>query len=270
MPVALVTGASSGIGHATARRLAEDGHTVYAAARRVDRMADLAAVGVRPIAMDITDPAQVEAAVARIEAEAGGVDVLVNNAGFATYGAVEDTPIADARAQFEVNLFGLALLTQRVLPHMRARKFGRIINISSIGGKIYTPMGAWYHATKHALEGWSDALRLELEPFGVDVVIIEPGLILTEFGDVMSGPLLARSGAGPYGEQARKVAKATARSYAPGGGSPPSVVADAIARAATARRPATRYAVGHLARLILFVRRWTSDRIFDWVIRQAS
>lgn len=266
MSVVLVTGASSGIGKATAERLLADGHTVYAAARRVDKMADLGERGARPIAMDITVDADVVAAVDRIQRESGGVDVLVNNAGYATYGAMEDTSIDDARQQFEVNLFGLARVTQLVLPHMRAQRSGRIVNVSSMGGKIYTPLGSWYHATKHALEGWSDCLRLELAPFGIDVVIIEPGAIRTEFGEVLSGPLLARSGRGPYAEVAQRMAKAVESSYSPSASSPPSVIADTIARAVRVRRPKTRYVAGKLARPLLAARAWLPDRTFDWIV----
>ena len=179
--IILITGASSGMGKETALRLIAEGHIVYGAARRVEKMLDLVEAGGHVLLMDVTDQAQVQAGIDRIIAEQGRIDVLVNNAGYGSYGSVEETPIDDARRQFDVNLFGLARLTQLVIPHMRERQSGKIINISSVGGKIYTPLGAWYHATKHALEGWSDCLRLELKPFGIDVVIVEPGLI--EFGE---------------------------------------------------------------------------------------
>ncbi|MCU1652217.1 MAG: Estradiol 17-beta-dehydrogenase, partial [Pseudonocardia sp.] len=184
MKTVLVTGASSGIGKETAKTLLADGYAVYVAARRVDRMSELEQLGATALAMDITNDEDIVAAVKRITAERGGIDVLINNAGFGMYGAMEDTTLDDARYQFEVNLFGLARLTQLALPYMRDRGAGKIVNISSVGGKIYTPLGAWYHATKHALEGWSDSLRLELKPLGIDVIVIEPGIIRTEFGDV--------------------------------------------------------------------------------------
>ena len=180
--VVLVTGASSGIGEATATQMAAAGFTVYGAARRVDRIAQLP--GVIPIAMDVTDEDQVSAAVQRIIDEQGSLDILVNNAGYAQYGPVEDISIDAARRQFDVNIFGLARLTQLVIPHMRAQGKGTIVNISSMGGRIYTPMGAWYHATKHALEGWSDCLRVELAPQGIEVIIVEPGGIASEFNEV--------------------------------------------------------------------------------------
>lgn len=260
MSTILVTGASSGIGKAAALHLIRQGHTVYVAARRVEAMADLAAKGAIPLRMDITSEADVSSVVARITRDHGAVDVLVNNAGYAIYGAVEDTSMEDARAQFDVNVFGLARLTQLLIPAMRARGRGTIINVSSMGGKIYTPLGAWYHATKHALEGWSDALRLELKPFGIHVVVIEPGLIATEFGDVMTQPMLARSGAGPYGKLAHAIAKSTAPM------SPPTVVANAIDRAVRARRPKTRYVAGNLARPLMFVRKYLGDRVYDRLI----
>ena len=180
--VALVTGASSGIGAATAQRLNGLGYVVYGLARRVDRMAGLDRIGVRTLAVDVTDEQAPAAAIEQIIAEQGRIDVLVNNAGYGSYGALEDVPLSEARYQFEVNVFGLARLIQLVLPHMRRQGSGRIINISSIGGKIYEPLGDWYHAAKFAVEGLSDSLRVELRPFGIDVVIIEPGAIRTEWG----------------------------------------------------------------------------------------
>lgn len=264
--VALVTGASSGMGKVIARQLIRDGLTVVVAARRVAQMDDLRALGAHPIALDVSKDESIVAAIAEIEARFGGVDVLVNNAGFGLYGALEDVPLADARYQFDVNVFGLGRLTQLVTPHMRREKAGRIINISSMGGKIYTPLGAWYHATKHAVEGLSDCLRLELAPFGVDVVVIEPGVILTEFGNVVEGPLMTYSGKGPYAPLAARVSQATANAYKSGGGSPPQLVADAISRAVKARRPKTRYVVGKYAKPMIAIRKWLGDRAFDAVV----
>src|SRR5690348_15143016 len=172
--IALVTGGSSGIGEATALALAERGYTVYAGARRVERMEPLKAHGVRPLAMDVTDDASLQFAVSQMLAEAGRIDVLVNNAGYGSYGALEDVPLSEARSQFEVNVFGAARLTQLVLPHMRAQRSGTVVNITSMGGKVHTPLGGWYHGTKFALEALSDCLRVEAKPFGIDVVVIEP------------------------------------------------------------------------------------------------
>jgi short-subunit dehydrogenase len=173
----------------------------------------------------------------------------------------------DARKQFDVNVFGLARLTQLVLPHMRSNKSGTIINISSMGGKIYTPLGAWYHATKHALEGWSDCLRLETRPFGINVVIVEPGLIATEFGEVLHQPLLERSKGGVYEDLASKIIKSTEASYSrPNGSSPASVISRVISRAIHSKKPRTRYVAGKMAKPVMMMRRLLSDRAFDKLI----
>src|SRR4029453_8989798 len=182
------------------------GYTVYAAARRVDRMAPLAEVGIRPVGLDVTDDASMVGFVDHVLAESGRGDVLVNNAGYGSYGAVEDVPLDEARRQFEVNVFGLARLSQLVLPHMRRQRSGRVINLSSIGGKIYDPLGGWYHATKFAVEGLSDSMRLELAPLGIHVVVIEPGAIATEWSGIAGQHLLATSGQGAYAEQAARMA----------------------------------------------------------------
>lgn len=267
MKIALVTGASSGLGKDTALRLLELGYTVYAAARRVDQMEDLRARGATPLQLDISREEDIVAAVSQITAQHGSVDVLVNNAGFGLFGAVEDLSLEDARYQFEVNLFGMARLTQLLIPRMRARGSGRIINVSSMGGKIYTPLGAWYHATKHAVEGWSDCLRLELAPFGIDVVVIEPGVIATSFGEVLLDPLLRNSAGGAYAKLAEGVAKGTRKAYErPDTLSPPSVVSDAIVAAIRARRPKTRYVAGKFARPLMFIRKYFGDRCYDRLI----
>ena len=263
----LITGASAGIGKETAKQLVAKGYTVYAAARRLEKMDDLKELGCVPLKMDITKEEDIVAVVERIREERGGVDVLINNAGFATEGSIEETSLEDARYQFDVNLFGLARLTQLVLPFMREKRFGKIVNISSVGGKIYVPLGGWYHATKHALEGWSDCLRNEVRQFGIDVVIVEPGAIGTEFNDVFVGPMLERSGDGPYADLAHGLADyAKEMDARPNGNSPPSVIADTIVKALSARRPKTRYVAGKMAKPILFIRRWTSDRMFDRLI----
>jgi NAD(P)-dependent dehydrogenase (short-subunit alcohol dehydrogenase family) len=268
-PVALVTGGSSGIGESTARALLARGFVVYAVARRVDRMAGLAEAGVHTHRMDVTDDASMVAGVERIVAEQGRVDVLVNNAGYGSYGAVEDVPIDEARRQFEVNVFGLARLVQLVTPHMRAQRSGRIINISSIGGKFYEPFGAWYHATKFAVEGFSDSLRMELRPFGIKVVLIEPGPIRTEWNEIARDSLLERSGDGPYAEWARRAHGVMERFDEPSRASTPEEVADKIVKAATARRPAARYPVGRGARTITTSRDLLPDRLFDEVVSRT-
>ncbi|MBL9056688.1 MAG: oxidoreductase [Rhodobacteraceae bacterium] len=266
-PAALVTGASSGMGKSIAKRLIADGYLVYVAARNTDKMADLAALGAVPLQMDISKDAEIVAAVARITEQSGGVDVLVNNAGYGLYGPVEEIPLDEARYQFEVNVFGAARLTQLLLPAMRAKGKGTIVNITSMGGKIYTVLGAWYHATKHALEGWSDSLRLELAPFGIRVVVIEPGLIETGFGAAASQGILERSAHGPYRKVAQSVAASMDRSYGRGQGTDPKVIADVVGEAVKSARPKTRYAAGKYAKMMIWVRKWLGDRAFDRLIK---
>jgi NAD(P)-dependent dehydrogenase (short-subunit alcohol dehydrogenase family) len=264
--VALVTGGSSGIGECTVRELLDAGFTVYTVARRVDRMQDLAREGAHVFAMDVTDDATMVAGVERIVQEQGRIDVLVNNAGYGSYGAVEDVPIEEARRQFDVNVFGLARLTQLVTPHMRAQGSGRIINISSIGGKFYEPFGAWYHATKFAVEGLSDSLRLELKPFGIDVVIIEPGPIITEWNQIARDSLLERSGDTAYAKYARRAHRVLTEFDKPGRASRPEAVARKIRKAATTARPAARYPVGRGARLVTGSADHLPDRVLDQVV----
>ncbi len=266
--VVLVTGASSGIGEATVRALLAQGHRVHAGARRVARMDPLRAAGATVHALDLTDEDSISALVTTLLESEGRLDVLVNNAGFGVYGSVEEVSLEEAREQFEVNLFGLARLTQLVLPTMRKQDGGTIINISGADGRIYVPLGAWYHASKHALEGWSDCLRVEVAPFGIRVVLIEPGAIQTEFGEMVIAPLLGRSGAGPYSRIAQKMTAATRHTFASGWASPPSLIADRIGKIIRSPRPKTRYMAGHLARTMIFARRLLGDRLFDQMIRR--
>ena len=263
---ALVTGASSGMGKEIAKRLIEDGLQLYVAARHVEEMDDLARLGAKPLRMDISKEEEIKAAVDAILGEVDAVDVLVNNAGFGLYGPIEDIGLDEARYQFEVNVFGPARLTQLLLPAMRKKGSGTIVNITSMGGKMYTPLGGWYHATKHALEGWSDCLRLELAPFGIAVVIVEPGVIETAFGDVLADGLLKRSGGGAYAKLSQAVAKTTRATYGQGRGTDPSVIAGVVSKAVKARRPRTRYVAGKYARPMIMMRTWLGDRIFDRVI----
>ncbi|MFJ4025747.1 oxidoreductase [Paenarthrobacter sp. NPDC089989] len=263
---ALVTGASSGIGFEVARDLAAKGFAVYAGARRVERMEPLKRLGITVLALDVTDDQSMAAAVAAVEADHGQVDVLVNNAGYGSYGSVEEVPLAEGRRQFEVNVMGLARMCQLVIPGMRRTGAGRIINISSIGGKMYEPLGAWYHGTKFAVEGMSDSLRLELKPHGIDVVIIEPAGTESEWGTIAGEALLYRSGDGPYGPQAHVVANALASTSGHVLATPSRVVSQAVVRAATAKRPRTRYPVGRGAWSVLALRRILPDRIFDRVL----
>ncbi len=267
--VALVTGGSSGIGEEAARRLRRAGFEVYAVARRVDRLAALEADGVRVFGMDVTDDESMTSGIERILADTGRIDVLVNNAGYGAYGAVEDVPIDEARRQFEVNLFGLARLTQLVTPGMRRQGSGRIINISSIGAVIYEPFGAWYHATKFAVEGFSDSLRVELAPFGIDVVIVRPAGILTEWNTISRDALVESSRGGAYEQYAdsaaRRLASVDNRLLSSG----PKAVARSIVKAATASRPRSLYPSGRGARLVPATRRLLPDRAFDAILSRA-
>ncbi|NIJ84907.1 NAD(P)-dependent dehydrogenase (short-subunit alcohol dehydrogenase family) [Xanthomonas arboricola] len=268
--VALVTGASSGIGEATALKLKALGYTVYAAARRVDRMRDLAGAGIKILAMDVTDDASMQAGVQEIIDKSGRIDVLINNAGYGSYGAVEDVPLDEARAQFDVNVFGAVRLIQLALPHMRKRRSGTIVNITSMGGKIHTPLGAWYHGTKFALEGISDCLRVEVQPLGIDVVVIEPGGIKTEWAGIAADKLRETSSKGAYAGQANALLKSMVSEANRKRMSPPDLIADTIGKALSARRPKTRYAVGFGAKPMIFLRRLLSDRGFDGFIRMAT
>lgn len=265
----LVTGASSGIGEATVQRLLAAGHDVHAGARRLDRMQPLADAGAQVLPLDLTDPGSLTAAVATVLRTAGRIDVLVNNAGYSCYGALEDVPPDEARRQLEVNLFGAARLTQLVLPTMRAQRSGRIVNISSIGGKFGGAFGAWYHASKFAVEGLSDALRMELRAFGIDVVLIEPGATMTEGNGNARAGLIRYSGDGPYGDDARAHADMMAAADRKPIAAPPGVVADTIVKAIAARKPRTRYPTGGSARTILLLRSIMSDRSFDSLLRMS-
>lgn len=259
--VVLVTGASAGIGKATALVLAQNGYTVYGAARRVSRLNDLIAHGIKPLAMDVTDDDSMQAGIARILTAEKRIDVLVNNAGFGSYGAVEDVPLSDAKYQLEVNLFGAARLIQLVLPVMRTQRKGTIVNISSIGGKIATPFGGWYHASKFALEGLSDSLRNEVKPFGIDVIVIEPGGIKSEWGGIAFDSLVKISGTTAYREMAGKFADAFKGTE--NKNPEPEVIGHLVLKAVEAKKPKARYAAGYLARPTLIARKLLSDGMMD-------
>ena len=268
----LITGCSSGIGHATAEHLAARGWTVYASARNTESIADLAERGCKALALDVTDEESMRAAVAAVEEAEGAVSALVNNAGYSQSGAIETLPLDRLRAQFETNVFGLIRMCQLVLPGMRRQGDGRIVNVSSMGGRLTFPGGGAYHGTKHAVEALSDALRFEVRGFGVDVVVIEPGLIKTRFGETAAGSIDAPAAAAddPYADFNAAVGTATAEVYEGplarlGGG--PETVARAIERAISSRRPKTRYKVTPSARLALAQRRLLTDRAWDALMR---
>jgi len=266
----LITGCSSGIGAATAAHLAASGWTVYATARRPETLADLEAAGCRALALDVTDEASMSAAVEQVTREQGAAGVLVNNAGYSQSGAVETVPMDKLRAQFETNVFGLVRMCQLVLPGMRAQRWGKIVNVSSMGGRLTFPGGGAYHATKHAVEALSDALRFEVRGFGVDVILIEPGLIRTRFGETaVQG--IEDAGDGPYDAFNRRVAATTAGAYESGAlarlGGPPEAVAERIGKALVARRPRARYTVTPSARALLTQRALMPDAAWDAAMR---
>ena len=268
--IALVTGASSGIGATTAKELAKNGYTVYAAARRVDKMQELKKDGIKPIALDLTKDESVVQCVQDILKEAGRIDVLVNNAGYGSYGAIEDVPMEEARHQFEVNLFGMARLIQFVTPTMRENHYGKIVNISSMGGKIWTKFGGWYHATKFAVEGFSDCLRMELAPFGIDVVVVEPGGIKTDWGIIAANNLKETAKGGAYETYANKAADGMIKNYSGNMLTKPEVIARTVRKAVMKKRPRTRYLVGFMAKPMVLTQKLFGDRVYDWVIRKFS
>ena len=267
----LITGCSTGIGRATAERLAESGHTVYATARRLESIADLEGKGCKLLALDVTDEASMRAAVKAVEDAEGAVGALVNNAGYSQSGAIEDVPMDDVRRQFETNVFGLMRMCQLVLPGMRRQGYGRIVNISSMGGKLVFPGGGIYHATKHAVEAISDALRFEVRKFGIGVSIVEPGLITTQFGETAVDSIgESQTGDGAYASFNKSVAKLTASAYeGPMArlGAGPDAVAKAIQRAIDSGHPKPRYVVTASARVMLGVRRLLPDRGWDAMMR---
>lgn len=252
----LVTGASSGIGYNTAIELKNKGYKVYAAARRMDRLNELEKVGIIPIYLDITDNDSIQLVVSEIINRDKRLDVLVNNAGYGLYGALEDVPEKEARMQFDVNIFGLMNLTKEFLPYMRKNKSGRIVNISSIGGKAVQPFGGWYHASKFAVEALSDALRMELKTFNVEVIIIEPGGIDTEWSQIAYNNLYEFSKNGPYNGLLKKGTK-------PPSGVSPKVVAKCISKALSDKNPKTRYQIGKMAKTTIWARLLLSDKLMD-------
>lgn len=260
----LVTGASAGIGKATAIYLAQNGYNVYGAARRTEKMQDLKTHGIKPIYLDVTKEESLVACVEQILKEAGSIDILINNAGSGYYGALEDMPMADAKYQLEVNLVGVARLIQLVLPTMRKNNYGKIVNISSVGGKVTLPMGVWYHASKFAIEGLSDALRKEVKSFGIDVIVIEPGGTKSEMTGLGTEYMSRVSGNTAYST----LAKAVINMYAAveKDAADPIVIAKLIRQGIEAKNPKTRYVGASGAKMMLFLRKILSDKMFDKMI----
>lgn len=260
--IALVTGASSGIGEATALRLASLGITTYAAARRLDRMEPLKKHGIRVLKLDLTDPGSIKECIEHIDKENGGVDILVNNAGYGSLGSVEEVPMEEARRQMEVNLFGLAALTQLAIPHMREQRWGKILNITSVGGQMAMPYGGWYHATKFAVEGLTHSLRQELAPFDVDAILVRPGAIKTEWGNIAGENLLKVSGHGPYATAAEILYKLLNSPRIENMAGAPSVIADVVEKAITAERPKSAYVAPTAARIMLQIAKLIGNDAF--------
>lgn len=262
--VVLITGASSGMGKETAKLLLQNGYRVYGAARRLEKMQDLSDLGGKILQMDVSDNASIMKGVDEIIEAEGRVDVLINNAGFGAYGAVEDVSLNDARYQMEVNVFGMARLSQLVIPHMRKQQFGKIVNISSIGGKIVSPLAGWYHASKFAVEALSDSLRMEVKPFGIDVIVIEPGGVKSEWLGIALDNLEKTFGNSVYKGMIEKSAVLYKKFESKN--ADPSVIAALILKAITTKSPRTRYHGGYMAGTILFARKLFSDKMLDRIL----
>jgi short-subunit dehydrogenase len=264
--IVLLTGASSGIGFETALLLQRAGYKVYAAARRIDRLKKLEDHGISILPIDVTVEESMQQAVQTIIEQEGRIDVLINNAGYGSFGSLEEVSMQEARQQFEVNVFGLARLTQLVIPHMRQNRTGKIVNIASVAAHIYQPLGSWYHSTKFAVEGLSDCLRVELKPFGIKVILIEPGPIKSEWSGIAVEHLLKTSGTGPYQSIANNMATTMTRMYAASYVSGSDEVARVIGKALTRKRPKARYAVGRGAKFMILARRTLGTRLFDAIV----
>mgnify|MGYP005748128385 FL=1 len=268
--VILITGASSGIGLETAIHLAKKNFIVYGCARRLEKMKPIKNAGGYIFKLDITNESDIVNIVNLIIKNERRIDVLWNNAGFGLWGAVEDISLERAKYQFDVNLFGLARITKEVLPHMRKEKKGLIINTSSVGGRIYTPLGAWYHSTKHAIEGWSDCLAFELKKFGINVCLIQPGMIKSEFGNIMLENLERNSKKSPYYKLNEAMSKGINKNLKNPIGSHPIVVAKCVEKIIRLKNPKKRYLVGYGARSMLFIRNWFGDKFFEFILKLAG
>lgn len=263
---ALVTGASSGIGFETAFLLRKLGMKVYAAARRIEKMKELENFGISIIHLDLTDDSSCLNCINTILSKEKSIDVLINNAGYGSYGAVENVPLEEARRQFEVNLFGLARITQLVLPSMRENGFGKIVNVASMAGRFTAPFGTWYHATKYALEAYSDGLRNEVRPFGIHVILIEPGMIQTQWGIISANNLRKQSENTAYKDRAAKTAEWFEKHYGGKSLTSPEKVAKTIVKAVCSRKPGIRYQTGKMSKTFIFIKKILCDRLFDWAV----
>lgn len=264
---ALVTGASSGIGFETAILLRQLGMNVYGAARRLDRMAQLEKYGINILPMDLTDSKSIKNCVDEILSKEGSIDILINNAGYGSYGAIENVPAEEAKRQFDVNVFGLAELSKMVIPSMRKNHFGKIVNISSMAGRFTAPFGGWYHATKYAVEALSDAMRLEVKPFGIDVILIEPGMIQTDWGFIATDNLRKQSENTEYKDNAINAATYLEKHYKSGKMTPPLKIAEVIVKAVLAKHPKQRYAKGYMAKPYILIKKVLPDPLMDLAMR---
>ncbi len=267
--VVLITGASSGIGLDTARLLAQNGFTVYGAARRTEPLRELQPLGVKSLRMDVTDDESIRNALNTLIAAEGRIDILINNAGYGSFGAIEEVPIEEAERQLQVNVFGAMRLIQLVLPFMRSQGAGRIINTSSIAGRFAMYFGGWYNASKYAMEGLSDALRMELKPFGIDVVLIEPGGIKTDWGIIAANHLRTSCQDTPYQAEATRCANTLEKGYSGNFLSNPKVVAKTMLRACTARHPRARYRCGRGSTILVLLHTLLPARCFDRLVTHS-
>ena len=265
--IVFISGASSGMGYTTAKLLAEKNFIVYAGARRTEKMEPLKSLGVKVLFLDVTDETSCQNAVKAIIEKEGKIDILINNAGYGLFGAVEDITTEQAKNQFEVNLFGLASLTKSVLPYMREQKSGRIINISSMGGRFVSACGAWYHASKYAVEALSDALRIELAQFNIKVVLIEPGIIKTNWDNIAFDNLRKTSQGGAYEDFANKMITKFNKLYTHKFATKPEKVSEVILKAINSEKPKTRYLAGFLSKTLVFLHNILPNRYFDWVMK---
>ena len=265
--IVFISGASSGMGYTTAKLLAENDFIVYAGARRTEKMEPLRTLGVNVLFLDVTDETSCKNAVKTIIEKEGKIDILINNAGYGLFGAVEDITTEQAKNQFEVNLFGLANLTKSVLPYMREQKSGRIINISSMGGRFVSACGAWYHASKYAVEALSDALRIELAQFNIKVVLIEPGIIKTNWDNIAFDNLRKTSHGGAYEDFANKMITKFNKLYTNKFATKPEKVSEVILKAINSEKPKTRYLVGFLSKTLVILHNILPNRYFDWVMK---
>ncbi|MBQ7529571.1 SDR family NAD(P)-dependent oxidoreductase [bacterium] len=265
--MALITGASSGIGRAAAKALNLRGWIVYGAARRQERLQELRSLGLKTLTLDVTDPSSVSTCVGSLIESEGQIDLLVNCAGYGSYGAFEDVPLEEGRRQFEVNLFGLAAMSKEVLPFMRQNNSGRIINISSMGGQIYTTMGSWYYASKRAVEGLTDAMRNEVNQYGIKVILIEPGMINSEWSNIAVESMERYSAQGPYAKLSSYMRQILDIGYNPKMAGTPEYIADLIVQAAESKYPKLRYAGPWDAKFLLFWKKYLPDRVFDIIVK---